>query len=229
MRSLIVRFLDCEGPGIIETSLKEAGYKVTYHDTYKKGLQLVPESHQIFDCIVLMGGPQTVYDPNQEEFFQPYFDLVENAMQIKGKKILGVCLGSQIIAKVLGAKVMKGGKGSELGFGNIKLVDKTHPLLSKIPTSELKTFHLHEDTFELPTGAKLLASSEKYQNQMFVYEKDTVGIQCHFEVTSSMLPTWWSRHKLNKSIGEFKPSYIEETNSMNRDAKIIFDTIAKGY
>lgn len=85
MRSLIIRFLDSEGPGILETSLKENSYKITYQDTYKKGLELVPESAQIFDLILLMGGPQTVYNESEYDFFKPYFDLVEQALALNKK------------------------------------------------------------------------------------------------------------------------------------------------
>ena len=80
MRSLIIRFMDCEGPGIIEDSLRKANYTITYHDAYKKGIQIVPESHQIFDIIILMGGPKSVYDPKEDTFFKPYLRLVENTI-----------------------------------------------------------------------------------------------------------------------------------------------------
>ncbi len=222
MRSLIIRFLDSEGPGILETSLKENSYKITYQDTYKKGLELVPESAQIFDLILLMGGPQTVYNESEYDFFKPYFDLVEQALALN-KKIIGVCLGSQILAKVLGAKVEKGKNGTEIGFSNLKIKDSSY-FNSK---SELNAFHLHNDTFDLPSGAKLLASTDKYENQIFEYNK-SFGIQCHLEVTPLMLQTWWKVHKLNKQIGELKSSYLEDAKSMNEFAKPIFDKMIKG-
>jgi GMP synthase-like glutamine amidotransferase len=230
MRSLIIRFLDSEGPGTIENSLKNSGYKITYHDTYKKGLQLIPESQQIFDLVILMGGPQTVYDPKQESFFKPYFDLVEELLLIPNKRVLGICLGSQIIAKVLGAKVYKGEKGSEIGFSNIKIKDKSHPIFSSISKEEIPSFHLHDDTFDLPLGAKLLASSDSYENQIFDYEKKAIGIQCHFEVTAGMLKTWWNVHKsIPSKLGDFDSKFESLANQMNQETQTIFDTIIKGY
>jgi GMP synthase-like glutamine amidotransferase len=227
MRSLIVRFLDSEGPGIIESSLKENGYKITYHDSYKKGLELVPESQQIFDLILLMGGPQTVYNESEYEFFKPYLNLVEQTLSLPNKKIIGVCLGSQILAKVLGAKVEKGKNGSEIGFSKLQIKDSSHPIFSNLK-SDINTFHLHNDTFDLPTGSKLLASSEKYENQIFDYKNIAFGIQCHLEVTPIMLQTWWKVHKLNKQIGELNSSHLEEAKEMNELAKPIFDKMIKG-
>lgn len=226
MRSLIVRFLDCEGPGILESSLRSANYKITYHDAYKKGIHLVPESHQIFDIIVFMGGPQAVYDPNLESFFHHYFELAENALAISGKKVLGICLGSQILAKVLGAKVEKGKNGIEVGFSKVKITDPAHSVFKGISAKELETFHLHGDTFDLPQGASRLISSDKYENQMFVYENKGFGIQCHFEVTYPMLEVWWNVHKeIPSNLGKISSEIKTKQQEMEANARILFDNI----
>ena len=146
--------MDCEGPGIIEDSLRRANYKITYHDAYKKSQQLVPESQQIFDLIVLMGGPKSVYDPKEQAFFKPYIDLVENAISIPGKKVLGICLGAQILAKALGATVEQGSKGQESGFSNVSILNSSHPVFKGIKENQITAFHLHGDTFNLPQGTE---------------------------------------------------------------------------
>ncbi|HMV42183.1 MAG TPA: type 1 glutamine amidotransferase [Leptospiraceae bacterium] len=228
MRSLIVRFLDCEGPGILESSLRNANYKITYHDAYKKGIQLVPESQQIFDIIVLMGGPQAVYDPKLESFFYPYLKLVENALSIPGKKVLGICLGSQIIAKALGSKVEKGKNGPEVGFSNVSVSNSSHPIFSGISSKQLTTFHLHGDTFDLPQGSERLLASEKYENQMFSYKDKAIGIQCHFEVTYPMLEVWWNIHKeIPSTLGKISPEIKTKQQEMEANARILFDNILK--
>jgi len=228
VRSLIIRFMDCEGPGILEDSLRKSNYKITYHDAYKKGLQLVPESQQIFDIIILMGGPKSVYDPKEQEFFKPYLNLVENSLAISGKKVLGICLGSQILAKVLGSKVEKGDKGLEVGFSKVSILNSAHPIFQGITTSHISTFHLHGDTFNLPSGAERLLSSEKYENQMFSYENKGFGIQCHFEVTYPMLEVWWNIHKeIPATLGKISNEIKIKQKEMEANARILFDNIIK--
>lgn len=218
--------MDCEGPGIIEDSLKKANYKITYHDAYKKGLQLVPESHQIFDMIVLMGGPKSVYDPKDQVFFKPYLNLVENSLAISGKKVLGICLGSQILAKVLGANVEKGQNGLEVGFSKVSIINSAHPIFQGITSSHITAFHLHGDTFNLPQGTERLMASDKYENQMFTYGNKGYGIQCHFEVTYPMLQVWWNIHKeIPKTIGTISNEIKIKQQEMEANARILFDNI----
>jgi GMP synthase-like glutamine amidotransferase len=226
LRSLIISFIDCEGPGILEDSLRKLGYEVTYHNAYKKGEHLIPESHLIFDFIVLMGGPQSVYNATMQKFFKPYLSLVEDALSISGKKVLGICLGSQIIAKVLGANVEKGEAGLEVGFSNVSIQNSNHPIFQKITTKQLAAFHLHGDTFNLPLGAEHLLSSEKYKNQMFSYKNIAYGIQCHLEVTYPMLKVWWNVHKeIPQTIGNISDEVKVKQKEMEANARILFDNI----
>ncbi|MDX1959276.1 MAG: type 1 glutamine amidotransferase [Leptospiraceae bacterium] len=224
MRSLIVRFADCEGPGIIESILREKGYRITYHDSYKKGLELVPSSHQIFDLIILMGGPNSVANPAEEDFFSPYLSLVENAIATD-KKILGICLGSQILAKVLGSNVVKGEKGEEVGFGNCKILDASQKVFANISTSELPVFHLHEDTYEIPKTATPLLSSEKYSSQMFSYKDKAFGIQCHLEMTYPMLEVWHKRFSNVSKTISLNEETKKKTSEVNASGKIVLQNI----
>lgn len=226
MRSLVIRFMDCEGPGIIHDILQENGYTVTYHDAYKKGLKLIPDSHQIFDIIILMGGPQTVYAPEEYSFFAPYFELVENSLSLNYKKLIGVCLGSQIIAKVLDAKVHKGENGAEVGFSKVKVLNPNHDCFNGVDSNEIMAFHLHEDTFSLPKNSEKLLSSSQYDNQMFVYENRIFGIQCHLEVTLSMLQVWKNAHKKYIEPLGYSLDFMRENQKlMERDARKIFKNI----
>jgi GMP synthase-like glutamine amidotransferase len=226
VRSLIIRFLDCEGPGIIENSLRNANYKITYHDAYRKGIQLIPESQQIFDTIILMGGPQSVYDPKEESFFKPYINLVENALAIPRKRVIGICLGSQILAKALGATVMKGASGPEIGFSKVSVTNTAHNVFQGITSANLTAFHLHGDTFDLPPNTERLISSEKYENQMFSYKNKGYGIQCHFEVTYPMLEVWWKVHKeIPQTIGNISNEIKVKQQEMEANARILFDNI----
>jgi GMP synthase-like glutamine amidotransferase len=224
MRSLIVRFADCEGPGILEPILRAKGYRLTYHDSYKKGLELVPESHQIFDLIILMGGPNSVVGHAQDDFFTPYFDLVENALSTN-KKVLGICLGSQIIARVLGSEVIQGDKGAEVGFGNCNIENKSNPVFKGISETEIPVFHLHEDTYKVPNNTTHLLSSEKYPAQMFSYKEKAFGIQCHLEMTYPMLEVWHKRFQSIPPVLNLNQEAKMKTDLVNQTGKIILENI----
>ncbi|PJZ70091.1 glutamine amidotransferase [Leptospira perolatii] len=195
MRCLIVRFKDCEGPGTLLDSLQSRGYRITYHNAYDPHLHLIPEAHQVFDLIVLLGGPQTVHDPAQEEFFEPWLELARNSIRMEGRKIIGICLGSQILAKALGGNVYAGKKGPEVGFSDVHIVNPKHPIFSDLNgTKSFPVFHLHEDVFDAPPEAELLLEGGFYPNQMFAWKNRVFGIQCHIEVTESMLEVWKKVH-----------------------------------
>ncbi|UZN08833.1 type 1 glutamine amidotransferase [Leptospira santarosai] len=187
MRSLIVRFKDCEGPGILLDSLKERNYKITYHNAYDPRIQPFPDAHLIFDLIVLLGGPQSVTDPTLVRFFEPWLNLVRYAASMPNRKVIGICLGAQIISKALGGEVRRGEKGPEVGFYDVR-IQEPHLVLDGIDS--FPAFHLHEDVFSIPPGAKHLLKSEMYSNQMFSFQDRIFGIQCHIEVTASMLKVW---------------------------------------
>nr|HNI27463.1 type 1 glutamine amidotransferase [Leptospiraceae bacterium] len=140
MRSLIVRFADCEGPGILAGILKEKKYTVTYHDAFRSGLELIPSAHQMFDLVVFMGGPASIADPSQNSFFLPYFRLAENVLKIQNSRMIGICLGAQLLAKVLGAEVKKGDRGPEVGFGDAEILHHD-PVFQGIPGKAIPVFH----------------------------------------------------------------------------------------
>ncbi|WP_411823685.1 type 1 glutamine amidotransferase [Leptospira sp. 'Mane'] len=226
MRSLLVRFKDCEGPGILEPVLREKGYRISYHNAYDERIQLYPAAHLNFDLIVLLGGPQTVADHSNDEFFAPYYDLVENTLVTSGRKLIGICLGSQIIARVLGGKVTVGEKGPETGFSPVKIKDKSNPIFANIESSEIQAFHLHEDVFEIPPSADFLLEGGFYPNQMFSYGNKAFAFQTHIEPTLPMLRVWQDVHKefISKGNGDFS-NLVEDQKKMESTAKIVFRNI----
>ncbi len=213
MRSLIIRFEDCEGPGLIEPILREKGFSITYHDAYKEELSLIPGSHLFFDFFLFLGGTKSVYDEKDYLFFKPYFQLMEDVIELKNKKILGICLGSQLLARVLGAEVSKGEKGGEFGFGKVSIQDINHPFFKGIGSEQISTFHFHNDIFSLPKNTKNLLTSERYQNQMFSYNDKAIGILPHFEVTINMIQTW-----MNK-FPEIRASINKDSLKINLEAQ----------
>ena len=225
MRSLIVRFEDCEGPGLIEPILRENGFSITYHDAYKEEVSLIPGSHLFFDFFLFLGGSKSVYDNKENLFFKPYIQLIENILDSSNKKILGICLGSQLLAKVLGSEVSKGEKGGEFGFGKVTIQEENHPIFRGIETREIPTFHFHNDIFTLPKNTKGLLKSEKYENQMFSYKDIAFGILPHFEVTTAMIHTWMNKFPIIKENINNKDSLNINIEAQKSSGEIILRNI----
>ncbi len=226
MRALFVRFKDCEGPGILEPILRENGWMINFFNAYDTRVQILPESHLHYQLIVLLGGPQSVIDPNMDSFFKPYYSLVESILATPKKKLVGICLGSQIIAKTLGATVSVGEKGPEVGFSSLKIKDLSSPVFSGINSQEVQAFHLHEDVFSIPQGSKHLLEGSFYPNQMFSYEDHIFALQTHLEPTAGMLQVWMDVHKefIAKGKGDFSDMYKKQSE-MELSARTLFRNI----
>lgn len=135
-----------------------------------------------FDALIVMGGPMGIYD----EAIHPW--LAEEKILIKeaiaaGKIVLGICLGAQLIADVLGGKVTRNAH-KEIGWLPIAInADAaTHPI-AQVFARNPNVFHWHGDTFALPPGAVHLASSEGCANQAYAYRDQVFGFQFHLETT----------------------------------------------
>jgi GMP synthase-like glutamine amidotransferase len=139
-----------------------------------------------FDCLVIMGGPMSVHD----EGFYPWLagekKLIERAVQA-GKRVLGVCLGAQLLADVLGARVYRN-RHKEIGWFPVRLTRRatSTTLLADFP-DPFPAFHWHGEAFEIPAGALHLAKSEACENQAFEFGDRVLGVQFHLEVTPTSL------------------------------------------
>jgi len=134
------------------------------------------------DWLVVMGGPMSV-DESQKYFWltaEKHF--IENAFQ-HGKTVIGICLGAQLIADVLGAPVSRN-RFPEIGWFPVQLTPAAQavPLCQSVP-EQFTAFHWHGDTFDLPHGAIHLARSEACDNQGFLYGERVLGLQFHLEST----------------------------------------------
>jgi GMP synthase-like glutamine amidotransferase len=172
-----------------------------------------------------MGGHHSVANLNEQKFFEPFYKLVEYSLALPKTKIIGICLGAQIIAKVLGSQVVKGDKGAEVGFGKAKIISSPHPVFKGINTSEIDVFHLHEDTFAIPKDATHLLSSDIYASQMFSYKDRAFGIQCHIEPTYSMLEVWHKRFSSISPVVKLGDDARKLISSVNSTGKIILENI----
>ncbi len=141
-----------------------------------------------YDGVIVLGGPRSANDPEMAG----ELDAIGTALKA-GVPMLGICLGSQLIAKALGARVYRN-DGLEIGWAPVYLTDaaKKDPVFRSIP-SPSTFFHWHGETFDLPDGAEWLARSERTRHQAFRYGDHVYGLQFHPEVTAEMIADWCTR------------------------------------
>ncbi len=170
-----------ENLGAIETWATNQGHAVSATQYY---LGQSSPSMEELDWLIVMGGPMGVDDDDIYPWLAAEKQAIENALDA-GKVVLGICLGAQLIAQVLGANVEPNAH-KEIGWLTVQFAEdcRNHPLAQGFPDI-WRTFHWHGDTFDLPQGACRLASSQACHNQGFFYQDRVVGLQFHLEVTRS--------------------------------------------
>ena len=176
----VMQHTPCETLGSFEAVLQGNGVEYAHIETHEGNP--VPAEMADKAGLIVMGGPMGVYEYARYPFLRDEMRLIESALKLD-KPVLGVCLGSQLLAAVLGAEVNKGER-KELGWHAVTLSDSAahDPLLHGVST-EFWPFHWHGDVFSLPQKAVGLASSRQTQHQAFRYGKNAYGILFHLEVT----------------------------------------------
>ena len=163
----------------MEPYLQAMGHQLTSTHLYLGQPLPAPEE---FDWLIVMGGPMGVHDTSLFPWLTAEKKFLAQTIKL-GKTILGICLGAQLIADVLGARVRKN-EHREIGWFPIKRAEQAATtLLAEALPAVLEVFHWHGDTFELPAGASLLASSEACRNQGFVADNRIIALQFHLETT----------------------------------------------
>ncbi|MBI4805996.1 MAG: type 1 glutamine amidotransferase [Desulfovibrio sp.] len=139
-----------------------------------------------FDLLVVMGGPMSVHDELEFPWLVAEKECLKMAVA-RGRSVLGVCLGAQMLSEVLGGQVYKN-EHREIGWHKVKLSPwaATCPAFAGIP-QEFTAFHWHGETFSIPRGASLVAGSEACANQAFAVGGKLVGLQFHFETTGESM------------------------------------------
>jgi len=195
---LLVQNTRIEGSGYLGDLLKNDGFEITSVNAKNEEL---PKKD--FSLVVILGAPESANDD------LPYLlaeqQLIKDCVE-KNIPVLGICLGSQLIAKTFGSKIYRGPK-KEIGFYNDLKIFNDSTLFSGFK-NPFTVFHWHADTFDLPENAIRLASSEYYPNQAFQY-KSAVGLQFHLEINEDMVNLWLdnTEEKLQK-IPDIDPQKI---------------------
>ena len=174
-----------EGLGCMEDWVRRPNNKVTATRFYEDERMPFVE---LFDVLIVMGGPMSVHDEKQYPWLIQEKLLIQKAIE-RGKKVIGICLGAQLIAEVLGAKVYKN-TYREIGWLPVTktATAKKNHFFSDLPDT-MNVFHWHGETFDIPKGATQLLSSEACANQAFCYDDNVLALQFHMEMTNDAIKT----------------------------------------
>ena len=180
----VLQHIYCETPGIISGCLETEGVIADSIRTFEG--KPIPQSMANASGLIVMGGPMSVYDQAQFPFLIAEQRLIEQALN-DGKPVLGVCLGSQLLATTLGVEV-KSGAQKEIGWHPVTLTESaaTDALWKDLP-AQFTAYHWHGDVFDLPHGAVSLAASERTPCQGFRYGENAYGFLFHMEVTEQII------------------------------------------
>ncbi len=183
----VLQHVGCEPPGLIERALDAAGVRVRRVRCFAG--EPVPTEMGKAAGLVVMGGPMGVYERAAYPFLDHGKGLIEDALSL-GRPVLGTCLGSQLLASVLGARV-EPGEQTEIGWFEVQLADEARrdALFAGAPPA-FTALHWHGDVFHLPAGAVRLAGSRLTENQAFRYGENAYGLLFHMEVTEAILRDW---------------------------------------
>ena len=227
MRALVLQHIACEPPGVFEDVLDERG--VELHRVELDDGDALPDWRG-FDAIVAMGGPMSVNDEAALPWLTEEKRAIGDAVHA-GMPYWGVCLGVQLLAASLGARVFPGSE-PEVGLLPVELTDegRADPVFSGLE-SGLATLQWHGDTFDLPDGAVRLASSSAYANQAFRFDR-AYGVQFHLEVSAEMAREWAAVPEyvtsLERTLGaEGAPAFLgaieESAGEMRAAGRALFE------
>ena len=218
---LVFRHDSHETLGTLEPFLKSCELKIQYCDLFSSNP--VPKDPQPYQLIISMGGPMNADETERYPFLAKERAFLKIAID-QNKSVVGICLGSQIIARALEARVYRGSE-KEIGWHSITLSKSgiTDPIFSIFDGAKPDVFHWHGDTFDLPKGAVHLASSNLYQNQAFRYKQNVYAMQFHVEITPEMVSQWADENK--KELEAVKPAC--STESLKQETKKYMDSLER--
>ncbi len=209
MRICFFQHVEFETPGTMINIAYRYGFDVEV-------IHLFDNDHlpgiEEFDLLVILGGPMNIYDEKNFPFLKQEKDFIRKSITAN-KMILGMCLGAQLIADILGADIYKNNK-KEIGWFSVKPNRHTESdFLDLFPEEKLPAFHWHSDTFDLPVGALQLFSSEATLNQGFMFGEKVLALQFHWEITPESINNLIQNDSENLLSEKFVQSTKEMLNA----------------
>jgi GMP synthase (glutamine-hydrolysing) len=188
--ALVLRHVEFEHLGILGPLLAARDYQMAWHDAPVADLRGLDA--QTPDLVVVLGGPIGVYEQDPYPFLTEELRLVDRRLA-SGRPLIGICLGAQLIAHALGARVYPG-KAKEIGFAPVTLTDAGRCSALAPLGPDIAVLHWHGDTFDLPANTVRLAATALTPNQAFSAGDAVLALQIHAEADTRELERWLVGH-----------------------------------
>jgi GMP synthase-like glutamine amidotransferase len=192
----IFRHVDCEGPGYLEHILESQ--QIPFNIIAVDEGDAVPEGIDAFSGLVFMGGSMSVND--DLDWITRELQLIRRAVDAN-LPVLGHCLGGQLIARALGAKVTAN-SSKEIGWYDVEQTGSPNPGWFEHAPAQFEVFHWHGETFAIPKQAERILGNANCRNQAFAMNTNVLAMQCHIEMTETMVRTWVARFGEQLGTGE---------------------------
>ncbi len=222
--AVALRHVAFEDLGLLSSVLDREGWDVSFCDAAIDDLSH-PSIEQA-DLLIVLGGPIGVYDAEAYPFLDREISLLERRLG-RQQPTLGICLGAQLMARALGARVYAG-SFKEIGWGSVDVTsDGLASCISPLADAASKVLHWHGDTFDLPSGAKRLASNAHYENQAFSYGRHALALQFHLEADPRQLEEWYVGHAVELAvagirIADLRAATTEVAGHLRQQADRVF-------
>lgn len=221
--AVALRHVAFEDLGLLAPIMEREGWNVSFCEAPVDDLS--HSSIRDADLLIVLGGPIGVYETDSYPFITREIDLLERRLA-QGLPTLGICLGAQLMAKALGARV-HAGPVKEIGWGSVTLSDAGHASSLKPLAEGAPVLHWHGDTFDLPAATARLASNQSYENQAFAFGSNALALQFHLEADPRQLEEWYVGHAVELaatriSVRDLRAKTAEVAEIVARTADRVF-------
>lgn len=226
-RLLVIQNARCEHLGTLQSLFESDGFAIDRLIATDDAN--LPTQIDGYNALVILGGPVSVYEKYQ--YLRDEEKLIQDSM-VKNVPTLGICLGSQLIAKASGGKVYKGPM-KEIGWYPVELTDDGLNSIFHGLKKDIAVFQWHGDTYDLPKNAVTLARSDFYQVQAFSVGS-AVGIQFHLEVSRDMVMEWIEQYRTElESVRDYIDADLiiaaldSQVNALTEYTRVLYQNFRK--
>jgi GMP synthase (glutamine-hydrolysing) len=222
--AVALRHVAFEDLGLLAPIMEREGWDVSFCEAAVD--DLLHNSIRNSNLLVILGGPIGAYETDAYPFLKSEIALLEYRLS-RDLPTLGICLGSQLMARALGSRVFAG-HVKEIGWGSIELTrEGASSCLNPLQETDAVVLHWHGDSFDLPNGAQRLASNTHYENQAFAYGRNALALQFHLEADPRQLEEWYVGHSVELaaakvSVAELRAATSKIANVLASQADRVF-------